>query len=261
MKFGAKSATQDPAHWVEEVQRILPGFDSFTLDCPYPLPEIPAAITKRLRELCDQRGLAYLIHTPVGRIALGDTNSVVRDASIQQMYHAIAMAVQIGAGLIIVHPTPCSNSERATLAQRERLQCEALIEICARADGLGIVIALENMQSPNVYASGFVDMNSHFALLERIPVLGITLDVGHANMSGIPLRDTVLRLGQRLRHVHVHDNDRFADQHLPVGRGTVDWRSFAQVLVQIGYTGVLEFEFQGEAALLASKRYLENLFQ
>ncbi len=261
MKFGAKTSTSNPARWVEEAQRILPGFDSFTLDCPYPLPEIPAAIVKELQALRDQRGSEYLIHTPVGKIALGDPNPAVRDASIQEVNRAIALATLVGARLITVHPAPCFDSERGTQTERERLQRQALIALCNRANAQGVVIALENMQSPNVYAPGFVNMNSHFALLEEIPALGITFDVGHANMAGVSLRDTVLRLAQRLRLVHIHDNDGSSDQHLPVGRGTIDWRSFTQALVQIRYTGVLEFEFQGEVNLLASKRYLENLFR
>jgi len=187
-------------------------------------------------------------------------NSAVRDASIREIYRAIALAAQVGAGLITVHPTPCPDYERATLARREQLQRQALSELCDRADTQGIVLALENMPSPNVYAPGFVYMHSHFALLEEIPALGITFDVGHANMAGISLRDTVLHVRHRLRHIHVHDNDGSADQHLPVGRGTVDWLGLTQALVEIDYSGILEFEFQGEAALLAAKRYLENLF-
>jgi sugar phosphate isomerase/epimerase len=254
-----KSAAQDPARWVE-AQQIPPGFVSFTLDCPYPLPEISAARMRALREWRDARSLEYLIHTSAGKIALGDPNPAVRAASIQETHRAIALAAQLDARLITVHPTPCPDAERATCVERERLQRKALIEICADAQAHGVVIALENMQS-KAYAPGFVNMSSHFELLQEIAELGITLDVGHANMAGISLRDTVLRLGQRLQLVHVHDNDGSADQHLPVGRGTVDWLGLVEALVQIGYTGLLEFEFQGEANLLASKQSLEDLFR
>lgn len=259
MQFGVKSSTNNPAHWVEAVQHMPTGFTSFTLDCPYPLPSISATTWRDLQSVQSQRSLAYRLHTPVGRIALGHIDSTMRQTSIQEVQRTIILAIQVGAGLIIVHPTPCHASERATLTQRELLQREALAELCQEAETQGVVITLENMQSPEVYAPGFVNLNSHYALLEEIPTLGITLDVGHANMAGVSLPEVVLRLGQRLRHIHVHDNDGSADQHLPVGEGTVDWLGLTQALVQIGYHGVMEFEFQGEAHLVASRRYLERL--
>jgi sugar phosphate isomerase/epimerase len=157
-----------------------------------------------------------------------------------------------------VHPTPCRDADRADWERKEQLQREALRALGATAQTRGIVIAIENMPPRNVYAPGYCDLSSLFAL-ESIRGLGITLDVGHANMAGISLRDAVLQLEQRLRHIHAHDNDGSADQHLPVGAGTVDWAGLMPALAQIGYAGVIEFEFQGEAHLRASKKHLESL--
>jgi sugar phosphate isomerase/epimerase len=57
---------------------------------------------------------------------------------------------------------------------------------------------------------------------------------------------------------YFHDNDGSADLHLPVGQGTVDWAGLVDALREIGYRGFLELEFQGRAAQLASRRYLET---
>lgn len=261
MRFGVKSITHEPQHWIEEVLQIPPGFLSFTLDCPYPLPEISASVVSKLRTVQQQRGIAYLVHMPAMIIALGDLDNTVRQTSIEQARHAIALAKQISATLITIHPTPCRDSERDSLVQRERLQRDALIEICADAEAQGVVVAIENMPSRNVYAPAYCSFDGLFVLLEEIGTLGFTLDVGHANVAGVSLRTVVPRLGQRLRHIHIHDNDGSTDQHLPVGCGTVDWHGLIQSLLLSGYAGLLEMEFQGEAALLTSKRHLERLSQ
>jgi len=261
MRFGVKSFTHEPPRWIEEVLQMPPGFDSFTLDCPFPLPEISSSVVRELRTIQLKRGIAYLIHMPAMVIALGDIDAAVRHTSIEEATHAIALAKQISAALITVHPTPCRDSERDSLEQRERLQRDALSEICADAEAQGIVVAIENMPPRNVYAPAYSNFDGLFILLEEISTLGVTLDVGHANMAGVSLYAVVPRLGRRLCHIHIHDNDGSADQHLPVGRGTVDWRGLIQSLSQSGYAGLLEMEFQGEAAILASKRYLELLSQ
>jgi len=261
MRFGVKSLTHEPPRWIEEVLQMPPGFDGFTLDCPYPLPEISASVVRELRMIGLKRGITYLVHMPAMIIALGDLDTTVRHNSIEEVRRAIALAKQINAALITIHPTPCRDSEQGSLAQRERLQRDALNEICADAEGQGVVVAIENMPPRNVYAPAYSSFEGLFVLLEEIGTLGVTLDVGHANMAGVSLCAVVPRLGRRLCHIHIHDNDGSADQHLPVGRGTVDWHGLIQSLSLSGYAGLLEMEFQGEAALLTSKRYLERLFQ
>ena len=50
-------------------------------------------------------------------------------------------------------------------------------------------------------------------------VLGFCLDTGHANLVGIDIYDFIVRLGYRLKVLHVHDNDGVRDLHqIPYGR-------------------------------------------
>jgi sugar phosphate isomerase/epimerase len=43
-------------------------------------------------------------------------------------------------------------------------------------------------------------------------------------------------------HIHVHDNNGKDDQHLGIGHGTVDWKSFADALRRIAYHKVVVIE-------------------
>jgi sugar phosphate isomerase/epimerase len=68
----------------------------------------------------------------------------------------------------------------------------------------------------------------------------------------------------RLAGIHVHDakleNDFRKATHLPIGRGTIDFRSLIKLLRAVDYKGWLTLEIRGtEKEIVKSKEYLENL--
>jgi sugar phosphate isomerase/epimerase len=82
-------------------------------------------------------------------------------------------------------------------------------------------------------------------LLDRVPELGLHLDIGHANLR-VPHNTTdeiLLAYGSRLRHVHLHDNrGGDADLHLPLGAGTVDLVRAVRGLKRCNYDGTITLE-------------------
>lgn len=80
-------------------------------------------------------------------------------------------------------------------------------------------------------------------------LFGFCFDVGHANILGKNLYQAVVTLGDRLKILHIHDNDGISDLHtMPYtfmrswnGLST-DWDGFLRGLRDIHYTGVLSFE-------------------
>lgn len=258
-RFAVKSSTSDPTLWGDEVKRLPTGFQGFTLDCPYPLPHIPASTLSELAALREAGGLTYFVHTTVGRIRLGDPEPSVRQASLEEVKRAIRLANRVGGRLITVHPTPQPTLHEWQQVEIQQREQAALAELCAYGAARGVAMALENMQPQGPFPPGYSDFSALFALLEQIGQLGVTLDVGHAHLAGLSLPALVQRLGRRLRHLHIHDNDGSADLHLPVGQGTVDWAGLVSALQEIGYRSFLELEFQGRAEQIASKRYLGTL--
>jgi sugar phosphate isomerase/epimerase len=212
-----------------------------------------------LRAWRAEHAVSYFIHTPVGRVQLGALDPDLRQASLVEVGRAIALAAQVGAHLITVHPTPSAAYRPGFEAQVEDLECQALQQLCVAATAQDVTVAVENMPPGDAFPARCSDFSGLWLLLERIPSLGVTLDVGHAHVARVPLADIVHRLGCRLRHVHVHDNDGTADQHLPVGHGTVDWRKLIAALDAISYSGFLELEFPGYEAHVAAARFLQKM--
>ena len=102
--------------------------------------------------------------------------------------------------------------------------------------------------------------------MNEVPDLGLTLDVGHANLGGLTNKSISIieKLGKFIRHVHLHDNlwgqSQADDLHLPIGDGTVDFRAIMTSLVSVGYGGAVTLEVKPEFQE-ASLNFVKSLFK
>jgi sugar phosphate isomerase/epimerase len=89
-------------------------------------------------------------------------------------------------------------------------------------------------------------------VINEVPSLGLTLDVGHANLNGSENKSILIieKLVKFIRHVHLHDNlggqSQADDLHLPIGDGTVDFTAIMTSLMIAGYDGTLTLEVKPE---------------
>lgn len=94
------------------------------------------------------------------------------------------------------------------------------------------------------------------------PFLGLCLDIGHQHLfSDLDAPEWVRRMGRRLWHIHLHDNDGARDRHWPIGRGTIDFEPFyAAVRAQVPQA-TLSLEVEDEMEVkMAGLRALARLF-
>lgn len=88
--------------------------------------------------------------------------------------------------------------------------------------------------------------------------IGFCFDSGHANIWGE--NDDMLRLfGDKLKAIHLHDNDGVKDTHEPLFSGTINWADIAKELAMSSYSGTLTLEtkFKGETEKELIKRLEE----
>jgi hypothetical protein len=74
---------------------------------------------------------------------------------------------------------------------------------------------------------------------------GFCLDIGHLLVLGLDSKTSMETLGDRVKALHIHDNDGFDDLHLAPYAGLNDWEKFLKGLISINYTGDLNFETPG----------------
>lgn len=178
-------------------------------------------------EVLESFNLRYTVHGLVTDVNIASIHPELRFASVGLHRRAIEASANAGASLYVVHPGFTSWSFYRPAAKRAL--DESLEELSILAEELGICVAVENMPQ------------SDWLLFDRpgldLRGLGLVLDVGHANTCGT--------LGEFLEHpdlahVHLHDNAGGSDDHLPLGRGNIDFTTVLKRIKEKGITAVLE---------------------
>jgi sugar phosphate isomerase/epimerase len=104
-----------------------------------------------------------------------------------------------------------------------------------------VVISIENLSETAADLEAVVNV---------IPDLGITLDVGHAQLLAHSNTsfDIIERLGSFIKHIHLHDNRGGSgvrdDLHLAIGNGIVDFPRILEALIGQGYDGTMTLELE-----------------
>ena len=185
------------------------------------------------------------VHGPFIGMRFNHTDHILREAVDRRMDVFFDTARQLGVRTVVLHTGYDGSVERYRLKWLEE-NTQYWRREAVRWKTLGVRIVLENEEekSPDLMVQ----------LVERVDSdsLGLCLDVGHANISShLSLAEWVERMGSRLWHVHLHDNDGKEDQHLAVGRGNIGFAPFFAALGRIAphASVALESRIDGPAKL------------
>jgi len=81
---------------------------------------------------------------------------------------------------------------------------------------------------------------------KRDPRMGLCLDIGHATRAGADLEKAVKEYKDRLFDLHIKDVSAANKEGkaIEVGRGVIDFNTFAKTLKKINYKGMCSIEFE-----------------
>ena len=165
------------------------------------------------------------------------------DSIVPKHLRCIDICAELGCKLLVVHPGNNFNAEQ----NYEWIYSKIL----THAEKCGLKIATENMWNWNhdngtTYPSacGSVEDFCRHIDMANSPFLTACLDLGHAQMTGAPGAPALIRgLGhERLKALHVHDNDGAFDHHTLPFYGKTDWSEIISALKEINYDGAFTFE-------------------
>ena len=76
--------------------------------------------------------------------------------------------------------------------------------------------------------------------------IGLCLDIGHTQRSGINPSDSALKYADRLLDVHIKDVSAATKEGstVEIGRGVIDIPQFLGTLLKINYSGIASFEYE-----------------
>ncbi len=251
-----------PHHSIEYLQRAvdagIQGFEIKNLKSYLPQEEY-ASYLERLQSVRERLGVNTVIHAPILDVTLGSLNRRVRNAAINEVKDSIDLAKELGSTVVVVHgmmgiltmpPGEWSKQvyrptreERELVEKQDKNVVQALKECADYAPN--IILAVENLVFPHEMYRSPEEMEELLYKVNR-PNVGITLDIGHAAVSGYRASEYLNRLSEHIFHVHLHDNHGVIDEHLPLGEGTLDYIGIIHNLMDSGYPGAVTFEFSLE---------------
>ena len=188
---------------------------------------------------------------------------------------AIECTAEAGGKICVIHPDNNSDPQR---------NAEMYFSLLPFAKACGVKIATENMWNwddakNEASPAACSDPSSFLAHLDAVndPFLVACLDIGHAEMRGLHTSavEMIHALGpDHLQALHIHDNDRWHDNHQLPFTMQIEFPPIVRALKEIGYRGDFTLEAdnylhafdaqnlgQGLADLYAACRRLADLFE
>ena len=165
----------------------------------------------------------------------------------------IGFCDRVGCKYLVIHGASLKKDNHAeTLEDIYKVNEKLYSALIPDLQNTNVVVCLENLFarcdkityvagacSEPYEAAAFIDKLNAAAGKE---CFGLCLDTGHLNLLRIDCRAYIPVLGNRIKALHIHDNDGVTDQHKAPFTGNFDFMSFCEELKKIRYEGDLSFE-------------------
>jgi sugar phosphate isomerase/epimerase len=227
MFYGARAYSLDDIEFLAETDFAFAEID-------WKDPQKLRGQMDELAMLGEKYSLAYLAHGPNE----GDPSNLESIANLlgPLVCELIGLAPELGITLYTQHLWLDPRFLSAEVIASKLKILESWLECAASAS---VQLCIENLS----------EHADHFALaFDCMPGLGLTLDLGHAEILSQPNAafGFIERFPERIHHVHLHDNRGGQsvrdDLHLPIGKGRINFSGILKSLHATGYDSGFSFE-------------------
>ncbi|MCP8938558.1 sugar phosphate isomerase/epimerase [Alsobacter sp. SYSU M60028] len=205
--------------------------------------------------------LSQFVSTPHD---LSSPDAAKREAAIDHWKRAVDVGVELGSpiiNMVSTHAFAMKDSQeiprittkplvqtfaakvpRGVDWDRNFEDYVAALKVCAAyCEKAGVMLSIE--PHPARYVA---NTDGALRLLEHVnsKAVGINFDPSHTFPVGDFPNISVYRLGRKIIHCHVSDNDGVTNVHWRPGMGKIDWTAMFQALKDVGYDGVISIELE-----------------
>ncbi|MBI4730167.1 MAG: sugar phosphate isomerase/epimerase [Acidobacteria bacterium] len=198
-----------------------------------------------LRALAADHGLTVrAIHAPFLLL----TRRVFSTDPLEKIRRSVALAQDVGAGIVIVHPAYRWQIRYASWLHND------LEDFCAKE---ATTVAVENM-FPVRLRGRAATFHRTIGIEEMRSFPAVTLDTSHLAVSGIDILTAFDELADRISHIHLSNNlGTGVDSHSPLREGVLPIGAFIEKVGASGYSGSITIEvdvraWSGRPAQLAA---------
>jgi sugar phosphate isomerase/epimerase len=239
------------------------GFDyaEIGIEEPKATPQLLMRQKGEILRLLSLNGMFAIGHTAYW-VGFGSSHEKVRRGWIEEAEEMIHAASELKIGLLNFHFYGRHGMVGATEQSRNTFLwnfADAMKELTEFAATREVSLMLENAPPENRAQLESIECFSR--VMKSVPALRFHLDVGHAfienRMRGV--REYLEAFGDRLAHVHMHDNHGKEDEHLPLGKGNIETHKVIRLLKEVNYDGTITFEvFSSHADAVRSMRFFRK---
>jgi sugar phosphate isomerase/epimerase len=174
-----------------------------------------------------QAGLKPSAHGPFLDLAPGAKDRRILDLSRKRYAKGLETAAIFSAEHIVFHPGYERMRHLFYRSEWLEISLETWSPLAQRARELGVRLVMENTHEEH-------PRDIKPLLTELAPQgVGFCFDIGHASAFGpTPVDEWLAELSPWLKAVHLHDNGGQRDDHLAIGQGCIDFKSFFDGLVK-----------------------------
>jgi sugar phosphate isomerase/epimerase len=189
-----------------------------------------------IQQMLADTGIDLVVHLPF-KLDIGSPLPHVRDGAVKEVKAAIDVATALGAEKGVLHAS--SNAWGAAWTREHVLDliCTSVQELYEYGQEDDFRVCVENVPGE------FADIYDFPYLFEETDAV-MTLDTGHARISGMSSADMAAFIADFIDHVdHLHLNDtrQPEDEHLLLGAGNLDIEQILDPL-QDDWTGTVSLE-------------------
>ncbi|NMB95176.1 MAG: sugar phosphate isomerase/epimerase [Clostridiaceae bacterium] len=201
----------------------------------------PDIVGKEFKEFAGEHGLSFL----QGHLWLGcDITAPNRKEIIDVLKNWFELFNAIGIKYAVLHPGGRHMiNEGCQPDEILNVRVDSLSRLIEYIKDTDMYICLENIDG----TAPCYDELSRIINAVGTSKLGICLDTGHANISGIDQVEFIRKAGTQIKALHIADNEGTSDQHMmPYERGNIQWDRIVPALKEINYSGLFNLEIPGE---------------
>jgi sugar phosphate isomerase/epimerase len=242
VKFGClTNPTCDILKEIESIKKY--GFDFVEIGIEWPEGSVENLLKKRkeIVKLLKKNKMFAIAHTSWW-MDFSSPYEYVREAWVKEAKRKIDVAKKLGINQITFHThsrfiQPFYRKYQKEILDNFLFSLKELVQYAKKKD---MEILLEN--------AGEIGEITQFNLIKyiayRLPGIKIHLDIGHVYLFGgmKSIKAFILTFKERISHLHFHDNHGKRDEHLPIGKGKINYKSVVKLLKKINYDKTITFE-------------------
>ena len=121
---------------------------------------------------------------------------------------------------------------------------------------------IEEYKDLEIYVENMFDLDPYLLrrLMERInhPRIGVCLDIAHASISGVAIKEWFDNLKPYIKHLHINDNDKKVDSHQELGKGLIDYNEAYKYIKELDSKTTILIEISDYDKTVNSIKYLKD---